>query len=269
MARVIPTLGRLVIYLIVTLLLTISTLIIFHYFIAAPISLSKLIEQAVEIIIVVGFWAAALLIVRHFKPRMVQRMGIQAATLIQYVILAIAVLALTFGILNILQVSATTLLASAGIISVTVGLVISTFVGSLLSGFLVFTTYKFKEGDNVIFNSIPVRIVEMTALVMRIQTDMGCITIPNSAIASGSVIITAVRQFEPLIESRLQYSVGDRVVTSFMNEQGTVKQITSFHTVIHLDSGKDVTFQNNSILSGNVVIAKITSAIDENERKLG
>ena len=69
---------------------------------------------------------------------MTQRMGSQAATIIQYVMLAIAILIMIFGILSIIQVSATDLLASAGIISVTAGLVISTFVGSLLSGFLSF-----------------------------------------------------------------------------------------------------------------------------------
>ena len=98
----------------------------------------------------------------------------------------------------------------------------------------------------------------MTALVMRIQTDVGQITIPNSAIASGGVIITAVRENETLKESRLHYKVGDRVVTSFMNEQGAVKEITAFNTTILLDSGKEITFLNNSILSGGVIIAKIT-----------
>ena len=121
-------------------------------------------------------------------------MGNQASTIVQYVMLAIAILIMTFGILNILQVSATDLLAGAGIISITVGLVISTFVGSLLSGFLVFTTYQFKVGEDVIVNNIPGKVTEMTALVMRIQTDVGQVTIPNSAIASGGVIITVVRK---------------------------------------------------------------------------
>ena len=103
---------------------------------------------------------------------------------------------MTFGILNILEVSATELLTGAGIISITVGLVISTFVGSLLSGFLVFTTYQFKEGDIVIVNNIPGRVTEMTALVMRIQTDIGQVTIPNSAVATGGVIITLSQKRE-------------------------------------------------------------------------
>ncbi|HUK85325.1 MAG TPA: mechanosensitive ion channel domain-containing protein, partial [Candidatus Acidoferrum sp.] len=147
---------------------------------------------------------------------------------------------------------------SAGIISITAGLVISTFVGNILSGFLVFTNYPFKVGDDVMFNSIPGKIVEMTALVMRIYTDIGSVTIPNSAIASGSVILTAVKKYEGLTEIRLHYVVGDRVITSFMNEQGTVKELTPYHTVVLLDSGMEITFLNTSVLAGMVQIAKIT-----------
>ncbi len=266
MARVIPSLQRLVFYLIITLVLTIGTLYVFHQFIAEPISLSKLFEQAVNVIIILGFGLAAIAIIRRFKPIMAQRMGSQAATIIQYVMFAIAILIMSFGILSIIQVSATDLLASAGIISITAGLVISTFVGSLLSGFLVFTNYKFKVGDNVIVNNIPGKVTEMTALIMRIQTDVGQVTIPNSAIASGGVIITAIRDYKSK-ESRFHYKVGDRVVTPFMNEQGIIKEITPYHTVINLDSGKEITYLNNSIVSGAVVIAKITSAPSQTEKK--
>ena len=268
MARHIVSLRRLVLYLIVTLLLTIVTLYVFHQFIAEPISLSKLITQAVDISISLAFWSAAILIIRRFKPLMAQRVGSQAATIMQYVLYALAILIITFTILSIIQVSATDLLASAGIISITAGLVISTFVGSLLSGFLVFTTYQFKVGDDVMVNNIPGKVTEMTPLVMRIQTDVGQVSIPNSAIASGGIIITAVRRYEqPLKEGRLHYAVGNRVITSFMNEQGIVKEVTLLQTVVLLDSGKEITFLNNSVLSGSVSIAKITQTANQTERK--
>jgi small-conductance mechanosensitive channel len=268
MANVIHSLKRLTVFLIFIVILSIGTLIVFHLFIAEPISLSKLIEQAVNIIIILGFWLAAIILIRRSKPLMTQRIGNQAATMLQYALLAIAILIMTFGILNILEVSATELLTGAGIISITAGLVISTFVGSLLSGFLVFTTYQFKVGDDVMVNSIPGKVTEMTALVMRIQTDVGQVSIPNSAIASGGIIITAVRKYEePLKGGRLHYAVGDRVITSYMNEQGVVKEVTPLQTVIHLDSGKEITFLNNSVLSGAVPIAKITQAPNQTERK--
>ena len=117
-------------------------------------------------------------------------------------------------------------------------------------------------------NSIPGKVTEMTALVMRIQTDVGQITIPNSAIASGGIIITAVRKYEePLKEGRLHYAVGDRVITSYINEQGIVKEVTLLQTIVRLDSGKEITFLNNSVLSGAVPIAKITQAPSQTKEK--
>ncbi len=258
MARAFRSLERLFLYLIFTLTLTVASLFIFHQFIAAPISLSRLFEQAIEIIISITFWLVALAIIRRFKSVMAQRMGNQAATIIQYVLLVVAFLFVMFGILNILQVSASELLTGAGIISITIGLIISTFVGSLLSGFLVFTNYQFKIGETVIFNNIPGKITAMTALVMRIQTDVGQVTIPNSAIASGGVIITAVHKYPDLKEGRLHYTIGDRVITSFRNEEGTIKEISALNTTVQLDSGMQITFLNNSVLTGATAIAKIT-----------
>jgi len=259
MAHAIRSLERLVLYLILILTLTVATLFVFHQFIATPISLSRLFEQAIEIIISITFWLTAIAIIRRIKSVMVQRIGEQAATIIQYVLLTIAILFMMFGILNILQVSASELLTGAGIISITIGLVISTFVGSLLSGFLVFTNYQFRVGDSVMFNNIPGKITAMTALVMRIQTDVGQVTIPNSAIASGGVIITAVNKYPALKEGRLHYTVGDRVITSFRNEEGTIKEITALNTTVQLDSGLEITFLNNGVLTGTTTIAKITS----------
>jgi len=43
-----------------------------------------------------------------------------------------------------------------------------------------------------------------------------------------------------------------------MNEEGVVKELTPLHTVIALNSGKELTFLNNSVLSGAVAIARIT-----------
>ena len=80
--------------------------LLFHQFIAEPISLSKLFEQAVEIIISASFWLIAIFIIRRFRSLIAQRVGDQAATIIEYLLLAIAILVMTFGILNILEVSA-------------------------------------------------------------------------------------------------------------------------------------------------------------------
>jgi small-conductance mechanosensitive channel len=268
MAQTIRSLQKLIIYLIVTLVLTILTLYIFHQFIATTISLPSLFEESVRIIIILLFAGIAMLIIRRFKPFVTQRIGDQFSTIIQYFMTAVIVVAVVFGILNVLQPnSASELITGAGIISITVGLVISTFVGSLLSGFLVFANYKFKVGDSIMFNNIPGKIVEMTALVLRIQTDVGQVTIPNSAVSSGGVIITVVHKYPDLPGGRLHYAVGDRVVTPFLNEQGVIKEVTPFDTTIQLDSGKQITYLNNMVLSGAMIIAKITTKPSENKEQ--
>jgi small-conductance mechanosensitive channel len=246
------------VFLTFLVVLGVSTIYIYDLFIAATINLPSFLIQTFRIIIILGFWLTIILLLRQAKPFMTKRLGNQAATVLQFSMGAIAVIIMSFGVLHTLGVSPETLLTGAGIISITMGLVISTFVGGILAGALVFTTHRFKVGDTVLVNNIPGKVIDITALVTIIRTDVGQISIPNSAIASGAVIITAVHKYEAKSESRLPYSIGDRVVTSYMNEEGTVKELTPLHTIILLDSGKELTFLNNSILSGTVAIAKIT-----------
>lgn len=249
---------RFTIILTFLIILGISTIYIFDLLVAAPINLPVFLIQAFRIIILIGFWLTIILFLRQAKPFMTKRIGNQVATVLQFSMDAIAVIVMSFGVLHTLGVSPETLLTGAGIISITVGLIISTFVGALLAGALVFTTHRFKVGDSVIVNNIPGKVTDMTTLVTIITTDIGQMSIPNSAIASGSVIITAIHKYEATSQSRLPYSVGDRVVTSYKNEEGIVKELTPLHTTIFLDSGLEITFLNNSILSGAVAIAKIT-----------
>jgi small-conductance mechanosensitive channel len=258
LTNLIRSLKRLTLFLTFITVLAVSAIYIFDLAIAIPINLPMFVAQAVDIIIILAFWLTAILFLRRLKPLVTPHLGTQAATIIQYVMLGVAVLIMTFGVLNTLGFSAQSLLTSAGIISVTAGLIVSTFVGGILSGALIFATHQLKVGDDIMVNNIPGKVKEMTALVIRIRTDVGQMSIPNSAIASGGVIVTAVLKPEAAQESRLHYTVGDRVITLYLNEQGTVTELTAFHTTVLLDSGKEITFLNNSVLSGTVAVAKIT-----------
>jgi small-conductance mechanosensitive channel len=246
------------VFLTFLVILGISTIYIFDVFVATPIDLPLFLTQALRIIIILGFWLTIILFLRQAKPFMTKRIGNQAATVLQFSLGAIAVIVMSFGVLHTLGVSPDTLLTGAGIVSITLGLVISTFVGGILAGALVFTTHHFKVGDTVLVNNVPGTVTDMTALVTKIKTDIGQMSIPNSAIASGVVIITAVHKYEAKFPSRLPYAIGDRVVTSYMKEEGIVKDLTPLHTTILLDSGKEITLLNNSILSGTIAIARIT-----------
>lgn len=251
---------RFAIVLTFLIVLGLSTIYLFDVFVATPINLPVFFRQAFRIVLILGFWLLVLFLLQRAKPLLTAHLGSRAATVMMYLMGAVAVLVMSFGVLHTLGVPPENLLAGAGIISITAGLVISTFVGSVLAGLLVFTSHRFRAGDGVLVNNIPGKVTDITALVTRVRTDVGQMSIPNSAIASGAVIITTIHKYEVKSQSRLPYDVGDRVVTTFMNEEGIVKELTPLHTAILLDSGRELTFLNNSILSGSIAVAKVTQA---------
>ena|GEM_PF-684918 len=261
LAGVISSLKKLLAFIIVTVVLAAITVTIFEVFVAESVNLSASLHLLSDVSIVFAFTLIAVYFLTHIKRLLTPHIGLQIATLVQYVSVAVALTVTAFIVLGYFGVTLSALLTSAGIISVTVGLIISTFVGGILSGALVFATHQVKVGDDVLVNNMPGRVVDMTALVLRIRTDVGQMTIPNSAVASGGVIITAIRPPQPTQETRLPYAVGDRVVTSFRNEEGIVKELTAFHTTVLLDSGKQITFLNNTVLTGATAIAKITQKL--------
>ena len=225
MASLLSSIKKLAALILLIVIGAASTLLFFELFVAGPTNLPLFLERLIGISLVFIFTLAALFFLRRIKTLLTPRIGVQLATILQLLSMGIAIIVMTFIILGFFDVSLTALLASAGIITITIGLIISTFVGGILSGALVFTTHQLKVGEEVMVNNVPGKVIDMSALVMRIRTDVGQITIPNSAVASGGVIITSVRKPEAFFESRLPYLVGDRVVTSYKNEEGTVKEL--------------------------------------------
>lgn len=262
MASLVDSFKRFAIILTFLVILSLGTVYIFDQFVAGPTNLFIFLRETIRIILIVGFWLIILLFLQRVKPFMTSRLGAPAATVLQFSIGIIAVLVMSFGVLHTLGVSPENLLVGAGIATITIGLIISTFVSGILAGALVFMTHSFRLGDDVLVSNVPGRIVDMTALVTKIRTDVGQMSIPNSAIASGAVIVTTIHKHDIKSLSRLRYAIGDRVVTTYMNEEGVVKELTPLHTVISLDSGRELTYLNNSVLSGAVAIAKIVQTKD-------
>jgi small-conductance mechanosensitive channel len=258
LANLITSIKKLFAFVLATVIIAAITIFVVDFFIAGPMNVSDTLRLLGNISLVVGFTLMTIYGLSKIKNLLEPHVGIQASTILEYIAVTVTVAVAFFITLGFFGVSASALLTSAGIITVTVGLIISTFVGGILSGALVFTTYKYKIGDAVMVNNVPGKVSDMTALVMRIRTDIGQITIPNSAIASGGVILTAVLPPQEALETRLPYKAGDRVLTSFKNEEGTIKEVTGYHTVIQLDSGRELTFLNNSIFTGAVVVVKVT-----------
>jgi small-conductance mechanosensitive channel len=261
------SLKRFVLILILLAAVTLSMVFLFDQLIAAPIRLSALFAEAIRTVIVVVFGSIIILFIRRSKSLMSKYVGIHPATIFQFFMVLVVGIVTIFAVLNIFQVSPTALLLSGGIVSIVIGLVISTFVGNILAGTLLLMTNPFRVGDDVLVNNVPGKIEEITAMVTRIRNDIGGqIVIPNTAIVQGGVIVTKVPANATVTQGRLPYSPGDRVYTTYMNAEGVVRELTPLYTRVLLDSGREVTFLNSSILAGLAAVAKISPDLNDTLR---
>lgn len=235
-----------------------GAIIAYDLFIQSSTNFPDFADNLVRISLIIGFWLIILSFVRRSRKAMTEHLGGLPTTFIQFFMGCVSFLIMFFAILREIGVSPDSLLTGAGIASITISLIVSTFVGNILSGIFVFGSHGFRVGDDIIVNNIPGRIIETSAMITRVRTDTGIVAIPNSAIASGTIMITKIQSREDAISSRLPYVQGDRVVTTYMQSEGTVTEITPLHTKIVLDSGKELTFLNNSVLAGSTAVARIT-----------
>jgi small-conductance mechanosensitive channel len=222
---------------------------------------TMLIHQTVRTMIVVSFGLIIVFFIRRSKPLLSKYVGAHLALVFQFFTILVVGIVVVFSSLDIFHVSPTTLLVGGGIASIVIGLVISTFVGNILAGTLVLMTRPFSIGDTVMVNNVPGRVEEITAMVTRIRNDIGgLMVIPNTAIMQGGVVVTTFPASEEIVRRRLPYSQGDRVFTTYLNQEGIVSELTSFYTKIQLDSGRELTFLNSSVLTGSVAVAKISKS---------
>jgi len=120
--------------------------------------------------------------------------------------------------------------------------IISTFVGGIFSGALVFTSHQFRVGDSILREQHPRKDHRHNPDSHQDKDRYWPNVHTNSAIASGSVIIIALHKYKEELPGRLPYIEGDRVVTTYMSGEGIVKELTPLHTVVLLDSGRELTF---------------------------
>ncbi len=258
MPNIFNSVKRVAIGLVLLIATAAGALFLFNTFVLEPIDISQLASQIIRITIIAGFWLTILVFINRSKPPIAKHLGEEASTIVQYFMSAIAVLVMLFAVLNVLNVPPEALITGAGFASITIGLLISTFVGGILAGALVFFTHKFRVGDAVLVNNMPGNVVEISALVTRIRTEVGLLTIPNNAISSGAAVITRLHQGQETPNVRLPYQQGDRVITTFMAAgEGTVIEVSPLRTVILTDSGKELTFLNSMVFAGSLAIAKV------------
>ena len=251
------------------ILLTVATfaaIFLFEQMVAVPIKLSIVLIESIKTAMVIVSGSIVVFLIRRFRIVMGRRVGHHPAAIFSFFMVLVTIIIMAFTVLDIFQVSATALLLGGGIVTLVIGLILSTLVGSTLAGTLVLATSMFRVGDNVLVNNVPGRIEEITTMFTRIRNDMGGeIIVPNTALIQGSIIMTKIPSAESTPNSRLPYSLGDRVYTTYMNEEGTVKDISPFQTKIQLDSGREITFLNTSVMAGSVAIAKVSRVSPESK----
>jgi small-conductance mechanosensitive channel len=238
--------------------MTLVSVFVFDELVAPKIPPNTVFVQTVRLLIVLMTTGIAVFVIRRMKKFISEKTQTNVATFFEFVMIGLVFLMSIFSLFHIFNVDTNTLLISGGIISITLGLVVSTFVGDTLAGMLVFLLNLYHIGDTVFVNNIPCRVDEMSAFVTRFRNDAGGIlSIPNTAISQGSVIVTRFPDITGVTISRLPYAKGDRVYTTYMNAEGVVVALDSIHTQIRLDSERELSFLNNSVLSGTIAVAKI------------
>ena len=258
MQKLSRSLERLFATLLILVILTLVSVYVFDQLFAQQIGIASFFQQAGRISIVIISGSIAILLIRRSKRILSKFIGVHVASLFQILLILTALIVMIFSILHILQVSLSSLLISGGIVSIVFGLIVSSFVGNLLAGNFVLMTRPYKIGDTILINNIPCRVEQITSLVTRVKNDFGGqMIIPNTAIMQGNVIVTSFQSQDLDPIKRLPYALGDRIYTTYLNQEGVVTDLTPFLTKILLDSGKEVTFLNTSVLLGSVAVARI------------
>lgn len=255
----------LIVFLLLASMILVSVFL-FDELVAPKIIPNLIFLQTLRVIIVLATMAIAVFIVRRVK-KLIFGKRTNAANFFEFAMMALIFILSAFQLLHIFHVDTNTLLISGGIISITVGLIVSTFVGDTLAGMLVFLLNLYHVGDMVLVNNIPCKVEEMSALVTRFRNAAGgMLSVPNTAISQGGVIVTRFPdQQDGSTLNRLPYVKGDRIYTTYMNAEGVVEELDSIHTLIKLDSGMELSFLNNSVLMGSIAVARIV--IDKNPEK--
>ena len=256
--KFISSFKRFILVQFVIVVLTFLSVYVFDQFTAGQVGFTSILRQVGRILIVIVFGSVAVIVIQRTKPLLSKHLGTHAAAVIQLLMILIACIIVIFAILHIFDVPPSSLLIGGGIVSIVFGLVISTTVGNLLAGSFILITHSYKMGDTVLINNIPCKVKQITSLATKVENDCGGqIAIPNTAIMQGSVIVTDFGQDDTDMASRLPYAKGDRVYTTYLNQEGVVTELTPFQTRILLDSGKELAFMNTSVLLGTVAVARI------------
>ncbi len=224
------------------------------------LGLQLTLRQVTQVCVTLIAGGLVMVLIRRSSKRIRESAGPYAASVFSYVLVILDFFVILLAALDIFDVPVSSLVLGGSFGAIIIGLAVSTLFGNIFSGALMLITKPVGVGDDVLINNIPGRIEAISTVFTRIQNESGTETIvPNTAIISGAVTLTKVPPVSEMA-GRLPFTVGDRVYTSYVGGEGTVKGVSSLYTIVLLDGGKEVRIPNNGIMTGAIYIARVNSA---------
>jgi small-conductance mechanosensitive channel len=218
------------------------------------------LRQTTQVCVTLLAGGLVMALIRRSSKHIRESTGPYAASVFSYVLVILTFFAVILAVLDIFDVPASSLVLGGSFGAIIVGLAVSTLFGNIFSGALMLITKPVVVGDEVLVNNTPGRIEAISTVFTRIQNESGTETIvPNTAIISGAVTLTKVPPISTTT-SRLPFTVGDMVYTSYVGGEGTVKGVSTLYTTVLLDGGKEVRIPNSGIMTGAIHVALVNSA---------
>ena len=166
-------------------------LVVLGEYVATRYGLADPITRSIDIGVIIGVGILVFYFFRSFAKSIGEGFSPHFRAILNFLIIIIVALFVFLAVLNTLQVPPTTLLIGGGILSVVIGIGVSTLFGNIMTGALMLTMFPFRVGDTVIVGNVPGKILEINTFYTRVLNDSGSETIlPNTAVIGGSVPVT-------------------------------------------------------------------------------
>ncbi len=214
--------------------------------------------QIVDSVVTVSIAFAVITATRRLTKRFSNRTNRQFLASTSFFIIILVSLVTALSLLYQSNINPQDILIAGGVVSVIIGIGVSTIMGNILSGGLMLTTHPVKIGESIFItgDNIRGRIEEISMLYTKVQTDEGkTYIIPNNAIIQGFVRILK----DASVVGQLPFGEGDYIEATSAQEKyaGIVIQITPrFTTILNDEKTKEFILTNSMILSGNFTIVR-------------
>lgn len=241
------------------IVIALSILFLFDYYIAPANNFKPTVRSNIHVLLALAVTVALIYVLRDLSKPISNYLGPHMANFLTIIAETIIALAGTLVILSIMHVSVSSLLVSGGIAAIIIGLAISTVVGNLISGMMLFAVFPIRVGDSIFINNVPGRVSKITSIYTSIITESGTeLVIPNSALVQGYFLIAKGSGSNRVFD----YRVGDHVFLPSLNLNGEVAEINEFYASVKTEKGT-LLLPTYSIMTGGIFATKAESPVNE------